>query len=190
MAGNNTIALGFKLSGEDDMKRALADINNALKVSASEMSLATAQYNGNEKSVESLTSKNKILESTITEQSSKIEILQSAMQNAASAHEAAGQRIEELKSKLEEARTRMAEMGSSSDATKEQLKDQALSIQGLEKELGQAEKSYATTGKSATNYGTQLNNAKAKLIDMNKQLEENKRLLIRLKPEINPLPML
>ena len=159
------------------MKRALSDINNALKISSSEMALATAQYSDNEKSVESLTSKNKILESTISEQSSKIEILQSAMQNAASAHEAVGQKIEDLKTKLEEARSKMAEMGSSSDITKEQLKDQALSIQGLEKELGQAEKSYETTGKSTTNYATQLNNTKAKLIDMDKELEENKKAL-------------
>ena len=38
MAGSDTIALNFKLNGEDDFKRALTDINNQLKVNQSELS--------------------------------------------------------------------------------------------------------------------------------------------------------
>jgi uncharacterized phage infection (PIP) family protein YhgE len=179
MAGSNTISLGFKVTGEDDMKRALADINNSLKVSSSEMALATAQYGNNEKSVDALNAKDKVLISTISEQNEKVNALKTAIQNAASAHTAAGQQIDSLKTKLIEAKAKMAEMGTSSDTTKAQLKEQALAVQSLEKELSQAEKVYTTTGKSETNYETQLNNAKASVIKMNQELENNQKALTK-----------
>jgi len=179
MAGSNTISLGFKVTGESDMKRALADINNSLKVSSSEMALATAQYSSNEKSVDALNAKDKVLVSTISEQNEKINALKTVIQNAAAAHTAAGQQIDSLKAKLADAKTKMAEMGTSSDTTKAQLKEQALAVQSLEKELSQAEKAYTNTGKSETNYETQLNNAKASVIKMNQELENNQKALVK-----------
>lgn len=177
MAGNDTIALNFKVGGDADLKRALSDINNALKVSSSEMSLATAQYSSNEKSAQSLTAQNKILQQTITEQSQKVDLLKTAVQNAAAAHESAGQQIEALKAKLADARARMDEMKSSSGTTSSELKTQALTVQSLEKELNNAEKAYTNTGKSETSYETQLNSAKASIINMNKELDTNQQAL-------------
>ena len=80
MADNFGIKLGVE--GEKEFKKALADINSQFKVLGSEMKLATSQFDKNESSVESLTSKNEVLAKQIDAQKEKIETLRKALQNA------------------------------------------------------------------------------------------------------------
>ena len=52
----------FKVTGEEKLKRAIAEINNGTKVLNSEMRKLTAEYDGNNDSIEFLTQKYDILE--------------------------------------------------------------------------------------------------------------------------------
>lgn len=174
---SDTISLGFKLTGEADMKRALADIDNALKVNASELSLVSAKYSENGKSADALTAKNKALQSSIENEQTKINTLKSAIENSSSAHTAAGANIEKLKSQLATATAKMTEMKSATDTTKSDLLAQQVVVKTLTKDLNTAEKAYTSTGKSTTAWSTQLNNSEAKVITMNKQLDENTKAL-------------
>jgi phage-related protein len=80
MADNFGLKIGVE--GEKEFKKALADINSQFKVLGSEMKLATSQFDSNEKSVESLTSKNEVLTKQIDAQKEKIETLRKALENA------------------------------------------------------------------------------------------------------------
>src|SRR5574344_1641357 len=80
MADN--FGLKIDVEGEKEFKKALADINSQLKLLGSEIKLATSQFDKNESSVESLTSKNEVLAKQIDAQKEKIETLRKALQNA------------------------------------------------------------------------------------------------------------
>src|SRR5574344_2515822 len=80
MADN--FGLKIDVEGEKEFKKALADINSQFKVLGSEMKLATSQFDKNESSVESLTTKNEVLSKQIDAQKDKIETLRKALQNA------------------------------------------------------------------------------------------------------------
>ena len=185
MAGSDTIALNFKLSGENDFKRALIDINNQLKVNQSELSLTSTKYAENSKSVQALTEKNKALKSELDTQNQKIKTLSVGIEKATASHAAAGKQIEKLKNQLSEAKTRMDEMGKSSNTTKEDLLKQQKTIKDLNKELKDAERAYSSTGKNVTNWGTQLNKSQEQVIKLNKQLSENEKQLKKVDVNTN-----
>ena len=78
----DSFGLKIGLEGEKEFKKALADINQSFKVLGSEMKLATSQFDKNDKSVEALAARNKVLRKEIDEQTTKIETLRKALQNA------------------------------------------------------------------------------------------------------------
>ncbi len=80
MADSLGIRLGVE--GERDFKNALRDINQSFKLLGSEMTLVASQFDKNEKSVQSLTARNTVLNKEIDTQKTKIETLRSALQNA------------------------------------------------------------------------------------------------------------
>ncbi len=80
MASNIGIKIGVE--GEKAFKSALADINRELKVSASEMQLLAAKYDGSEKSVEGLTEKQKALENQLAKQKNAVATIADALENA------------------------------------------------------------------------------------------------------------
>lgn len=71
-----------KLSGESEYRKALNNIVSNLRVMSSEMQIVTATYGKNDKSVEGLTAKNRVLNKQIEEQAKKVETLQQALESA------------------------------------------------------------------------------------------------------------
>ena len=67
----DSFGLKIGLEGEKEFKKALADINQSFKVLGSEMKLATSQFDKNDKSVEALAARNKVLRKEIDEQIQK-----------------------------------------------------------------------------------------------------------------------
>ena len=82
MADNFGLKIGVE--GEKEFKRALSDINQSFKVLGSEMKLVESEFGKNENSVQSLTSKNDVLNKQIDAQKDKIETLRKALENASS----------------------------------------------------------------------------------------------------------
>lgn len=79
----DSFGLKIGLEREKEFKKALADINQSFKVLGSEMKLATSQFDKNDKSVEALAARNKVLRKEIDEQTTKIYTFRKALQNAA-----------------------------------------------------------------------------------------------------------
>ena len=77
MADNFGLKIGVE--GEKEFKKALAEINQNFKVLGSEMKLVSSQFDKNDKSVDALTARNKVLNKEIDEQKNKIELLKQAL---------------------------------------------------------------------------------------------------------------
>ncbi len=84
----------FKVTGEEKLKRAIAEINNGTKVLNSEMRKLTAEYDGNNDSVEFLTQKYDILERQMLSQKDKVEALKKAVADSAAAYGEADSRTQ------------------------------------------------------------------------------------------------
>lgn len=82
MADSFGIKLGVE--GEKEFKSALSDINLSFKVLGSEMKLVQSQFGKNYSSVESLTSRNEVLNRQIEKQKEKIATPKTALDNASS----------------------------------------------------------------------------------------------------------
>ena len=81
--GGSNIGAGIVLDGEKEFKKALTEINNGLKVTASELTLVTAKYSDNANSVKALTERNIVLENRIAGQTEKVAKLRDALENSA-----------------------------------------------------------------------------------------------------------
>ncbi len=68
----------IKLDGEKEYREALSQISKELKVAGSEMKIVTAEFGKNNKSVEALTAKNKVLSAEIEKQEEKVGLLNGA----------------------------------------------------------------------------------------------------------------
>jgi phage-related minor tail protein len=80
MADNFGLKIGIE--GEKDFKNALRDINTNFKLLGSEMNLVSSEFDKNDRSMESFTSRNRVLNKEIENQTQKIETLQKALNNA------------------------------------------------------------------------------------------------------------
>lgn len=80
MADNFGLKIGVE--GEKEFKKAPADINQSFKVLGLEMKLGSSQFDKNDKSVQTLSARNNVLNKEIEAQRQKIDTLRSALQNA------------------------------------------------------------------------------------------------------------
>ena len=118
MADNFGLKIGVE--GEKEFKNALRDINQSFKVLGSEMKLVESQFDKNDKSVESITARNQVLNKEIDAQKDKISTLEKALANAS---------------------TSFGENDKRTQAWAIQLNNAKAELNGMEKELKQNEKS-------------------------------------------------
>lgn len=80
MSSNFGLKIG--IDGEREFKSALRDINQSFKVLGSEMNLVTSQFGKQDKSIEAITSRNKVLNKEIELQKDKVSTLERALKNS------------------------------------------------------------------------------------------------------------
>lgn len=118
MADNFGLKIGVE--GEKEFKNALRDINQSFKVLGSEMKLVESQFDKQDKSIESITARNQMLNKEIDAQKDKISTLEKALENAS---------------------TSFGENDKRTQAWAIQLNNAKAELNGMEKELKQNEKS-------------------------------------------------
>ena len=106
------MAIGSRitLDGEKEFKKALAEINAGLRVTASELALVTAKYSDNATSVKALTEKNEVLERRIYSQKEKIEEIRKALTASAKDYGEADTRTMKWQVSLNKAEAELIEM--------------------------------------------------------------------------------
>lgn len=146
----------FKVTGEEKLKRAIAEINNGTKVLNSEMRKLTAEYDGNNDSVEFLTQKYDILERQMLSQKDKVETLKQAVADSAAAYGEADSRTQNWIIQLNNAEAALAntygEMGRTQTA-----------IENMDKSLDEVSDSTGPAAEGVTSLGDVLDTVADKL---------------------------
>ncbi|GHV19160.1 hypothetical protein FACS18949_12680 [Clostridia bacterium] len=137
--------LKIGIEGERDFRNSLRDINQAFKVLGSEMKLVQSEFIGQDKSVQSLTARNTVLNKEIDAQKDKVSTLESALKNAADSFGENDKRTQNWQIALNNANAE---------------------LNGMERELGENEKALDAVGKeeddaakSAAKLGDELDEA-------------------------------
>lgn len=159
MSNKPTIGAAIALDGEKEFKAAVKEIDQNMKVLGSELKKVASAFGAEEKSVESLSAQNKILNKQIEEQKSKISTLQSALDAAKSRFDSSRQAVSALRDQLEQAKQTY---GENSDEVK-----------ALEKSLGQAESAYKKNQTAVANWQIKLNNAETALNQTEQAVSDN-----------------
>lgn len=131
MADNFGLKIGVE--GEKEFKNALRDINQSFKVLGSEMKLVSSQFDKNEKSVESLTARNTVLNKEIDTQKDKISTLEKALQNASDSFGENDKRTQAWAIQLNNAKAELNGM-------ERELKQNEKALDGVADEFDDAEK--------------------------------------------------
>ena len=119
----DSFGLKIGLEGEKEFKKALAEINQSFKVLGSEMKLATSQFDKNDKSVEALAARNKVLRKEIDEQTTKIDTLRKALQNAAASFGENDRRTQNWQIQLNNAEAALNDMNRELDENEKAIKE-------------------------------------------------------------------
>jgi phage-related protein len=125
--------LKIGIEGEKEFKNAIREINQSFKVLGSEMNLVASQFDKQDKSVEAVTARNKVLNKEIELQKDKIATLEKALANAASSFGETDRRTQSWQIQLNNAKAELNKMEHELKAN-----NKALEIAG--KEFNEAEK--------------------------------------------------
>jgi len=129
----DNFGLKIGIEGEKEFKNAIREINQSFKVLGSEMNLVASQFDKQDKSVEAVAARNKILNKEIDAQKEKIATLEKALANAASSFGETDRRTQSWQIQLNNAKAELNKMEHELKAN-----NKALEIAG--KEFDEAEK--------------------------------------------------
>ena len=146
----------FKVTGEEKLKRAIAEINNGTKVLNSEMRKLTAEYDGNNDSVEFLTQKYDILERQMLSQKDKVEALKQAVADSAAAYGEADSRTQNWIIQLNNAEAALANTYGEMERTQ-------TAIENMDKSLDEVSDSTGSAAEGVTSLGDVLDTVADKL---------------------------
>ncbi len=108
MADNFGLKIGIE--GEKEFKNAIREINQSFKVLGSEMNLVASQFDKQDKSVEAVIARNKVLNKEIELQKEKIATLEKALANAASSFGETDKRTQSWQIQLNNAKAELNKM--------------------------------------------------------------------------------
>ena len=111
---------GFRLTveGEKEFKAALASIDQQIKINKAQIKLLTQEYNLNEDGMQTLTTKQSVLQSTYDEQAKKVAALDDKYKEMAATYGETDKRVATIKVQMLDAATAMAK-------TEEEIKKNA-----------------------------------------------------------------
>lgn len=182
---------GFRLTveGEKEFKAALASIDQQIKINKAQIKLLTQEYNLNEDGMQTLTTKQSVLQSTYDEQAKKVAALDDKYKEMAATYGETDKRVASLKVQLLDASTAMAKTesemqknsaamdaynaamsgsGSAAKNLKDALTEVDAKLAANKAEVDRIAQSYDKTDRSAKGY----EDRNAALAQQNTQLNE------------------
>ena len=173
MPGKADIVAGIRLDGEKEFKQGVTNINKSITSMKSELALVTAQYDGQQNSLEALTKKQEVLNKLLEEQKKKAAATRAGLNHARESYENVGKGLDKLYVELEKATDQMEELekiyGSSSDEVREQKKV----VDELSAAVSKGEANYERAGNRVKDWEAKLNNAEAQVIKASSEVNRN-----------------
>jgi len=157
---NNDAGLRIGIEGEKEFKAGLRDINSAIRVLGSEMTLAASQFDKQDKSVAALTARNAVLTKEIDAQKDKISTLKDALDNAATSFGENDKRTLSWQQQLNKAQAELNNMERELEKNNAAIKSHADRYDDLGREIEETVREYV---KVRDEYGK--NSAEAKALE-------------------------
>ena len=133
MAGSYDIGPRVGVTGENEFKKSISEINTHIKTLGTEMKAVTAEYGKNEKSIVGSIKQNKILKQEVASQKQVVKETAAALKSAEAEYGKNSKQVEAWRQKLNLAKASLSEMKDEQKAVKKEFKDSiSLSVQ-LEK---------------------------------------------------------
>ena len=170
---DKTIEAGILLSGEKEFKTAVTSVNKSLTSMKSELSLVSAECEGQANTLESLSKKNEVLNRIWEEQKRKVSATKSGLDNAKESYENVGKGLEKLWVDLEKATDKMQDMENIYGSASEEAQKQQMVILDLSAAIEKGEYNYVRAGDRVKDWETKLNYAEGQVIKANKALNQN-----------------
>ena len=151
--GYDNFGLKIGVEGEKEFKNALRDINQSFKVLGSEMNLVSSQFDKQDKSIEAVTARNKVLNKEIDAQKDKISTLEKALQNASDSFGENDKRTQAWVIQLNNAKAELNGMERELKQNEKTLDDVADELDDAEKQADQFGDELKDTGDKADDAG-------------------------------------
>ena len=148
-----------KLTGESEYKRALAQINQALRETASEMKKVTSEFATNDKSQDAVTAKAEVLNRKLEEQKQKVSILKDEYKRMADEYSKNKDKHEELVSEYEKEKQKLSDIESSLGKTSDEYQEQKKVVDQLSEEVEKSTKAQDANEQSMSKMRVQINEA-------------------------------
>ena len=150
-----------KLTGESEYKKALNQINQSLKETASEMKAVSSAYASNDKSQEATTAKTEVLNRKLQEQTQKLDVLKTEYQRMAEQYAQNTTKHTSLVEEYNKEKQKLDEIGRTLGTTSEEYQAQQAKVNELAKEVTKSTQAQDANERSMSRMRIQINEAQA-----------------------------
>lgn len=173
LAGKNDIEAGIRLEGETEFKSAVTSVNKSLTSMKSEMSLVSAECEGQANTLDSLSKKQEVLNRILEEQKKKVSTTKEGLDHAKESYENVGNGLEKLWTDLEKATDKLQDMNKIYGEGSEEAKKQQMEVLELSAAIEKGESNYQKAGDKVKDWEVKLNTAEAQVIRASKEVNKN-----------------
>ncbi|MCD7736865.1 MAG: phage tail tape measure protein, partial [Lachnospiraceae bacterium] len=173
------------LDGEEELRKAVTNINSSLREMKSELAYTEEKFKGQSNSMNALQQKYNTLSSAVEQAKQKEKALNEAIETAKNKQKTAADTLDKLNKKYEEAKKKLDDMKSSGSSTTEEINEQKKTVSSLSSRLGSAKKSYLDAETSVNKWNTSLNRAQTETAQLDSELKETDRYLDEAKSSAN-----
>ncbi len=131
---SDSFGLKLGIEGEKEFRNALKGINSTFKVLRSELTLVSSQFDKQDKSVEAVSARSRVLNKEIEEQQKKIALLTSALENATQSFGESDRRTQNWQVQLNNAKAELNMLDKELDENEKALDDTADGFDDAEKQ--------------------------------------------------------
>lgn len=149
----NDFGLRVGVDGEAEFKRALKEINSEMRTLGSEAKLVASQFDDNDKSINALTERSKVLTKQLEEQKKKIDLLSDGLANAKQKYGENSTQANEWQRKLNEAQAEANKMQRELDKMTKSINEATEAEKNGTSTTGDYSNSMKEAGKSADEAG-------------------------------------
>ena len=170
----------IKLQGESEYRAALKQIQNSLTLVGSEMQKVASQFAKGEKSVQSLTSVNEVLNKKLVEQKKAVSEANKMLSQAQTKYSESTRSVQQWEQKLAAAKRALEEAKNSTTASAEEISKLENNVSECEQELENANSEnerYATT---VQRWQTEVNRAEAAVNRTTREINDNETAIQQL----------
>ena len=170
----------IKLQGESEYRAALKQIQNSLTLVGSEMQKVASQFAKGEKSVQSLTSVNEVLNKKLVEQKKSVSEANKMLSQAQTKYSESTRSVQQWEQKLAAAKRALEEAKNSTTASAEEISKLENKVSECEQELENANSEnerYATT---VQRWQTEVNRAEAAVNRTTREINDNEAAIQQL----------